>query len=126
MIDFQKEITSDGIAIIRLEGWLEEFSCPYFSSCMQDLINDGIEEIVIDCSGLGLISSSCLGSLIGSNKRAKRRNGSISLANVHSAPLEVMGFLGLRKLFGVHSSVNAALCRARMRMRRKNRELAVA
>lgn len=113
MIDFKREITYDGIAIVSLEGWLEEFSCPYFSGCMKDLIDDGYDEIIIDCSGLGLISSSCLGSLIRSNKRAKGRSGNISLANVSSAPLEVIGFLGVRKLFGVYPSIEAALKRAR-------------
>ncbi|MDA8563337.1 STAS domain-containing protein [Mariniblastus sp.] len=123
MIDFKKEITPDGIAIVSLAGWLEEYSCPYFSSCMQDLVSDGVEEIVIDCSGLGLISSSCLGSLIRSNKRAK---GRISLANVSSAPLEVVGFLGLKKLFGIYPSVNVAVSRARLRLRHNSSRQAVA
>ena len=119
MIDFNREITDDGIAIVSLEGWLEEFSCPYFAGCMRDLSDDGYDEIIIDCSSLGLISSSCLGSLIRSNKRAQRKDVTISLANVSSAPMEVIGFLGLRKLFGIHPSVEAALSRARKR--RKSR-----
>ena len=119
MIDFKREVTPDGIAIVSLEGWLEEFSCPYFAGCMRDLSDDGYDEIIIDCTGLGLISSSCLGSLIRSNKRAKRGNVTISLANVSSAPLEVIGFLGLNKLFGIHASVEAALSRARKRREKR-------
>jgi len=128
MIDFKREITYDGIAIVSLEGWLEEFSCPYFSGCMKDLIDDGYDEIIIDCSGLGLISSSCLGSLIRANKRARGRNGKITLANVNSAPLEVIGFLGVKKLFGIYPSVEAALGRARKgrKISARNRKLTVA
>ena len=113
MIDFQREVTSDGIVIVRLEGWLEEISCPYFSGCMRDLLDDGFDQIVVDCSNLGLIRSSCLGNLIRSNKRVKQRDGSITLANVNSALLEVLGFLGLTKLFGIYPSVEAAVTRAR-------------
>ena len=113
MIDFQREITSDGIAIVRLEGWLEEISCPYFSGCMQDLLSEGFDEIIIDCSNLDLIRSSCLGNLIRSNKRAKLQDGSIKLANVNSALLEVLAFLGLARLFGIYATVEAAVKRAR-------------
>ena len=115
MIDFKREITPDGIAIVSLEGWLEEFSCPFFSGCMQDLSNEGFDEIVIDCSGLGLVSSSCLSNLVRLNRRAKKQNSAISLANVNSALLEVIGFLGMTKLFGIYPSVDAAVTRARKR-----------
>ena len=127
MVDFEREITLDGIAIVRVGGWLEKFSCPYFAGCMKDLKEDGYEEIIIDCSDLGLISSSCLRDLIRSNKRSGQ-SGTTALANVNTALTEVIGFLGLKNLFRVYSSVDDALAQARKRMsrvaRRKNRHVA--
>jgi len=62
---------------------------------MEELIGDGHHEIVIDCTELGLISSSCLSTLIKGRRRVSKRGGRIILANVNSSILEVIGFLGL-------------------------------
>ena len=121
MIDFKKTITNDGIAIVKVDGWLKDFACPYFFGCMEDLIKDGHHEIVIDCSELELISSSCLNSLIRARGRAKKHNGSIVLANVNSTTSEVIGFLGLSRLIGIFPSVDEALLKIRRKLQKTSR-----
>lgn len=122
MIELKKTMTHDDIAIVKVNGWLEDFSCPFFSGKMEQLIRDGHREIVIDCEDLGLISSSCLNSLIKARKRATKGGGQIVLANVNASILEVIGFLGLTRLFGIYPSVDRALIKVRRKMRRKDRK----
>ena len=122
MIDFNKALTHDDIAVVKISGWLEAFSCPYFFECMEDLINDGHREIVIDCEDLGLISSSCLNSLIKARQKALKGGGQIVLANVNATILEVIGFLGLKRMFGIYPSVDVALIKLRGKLRRGNRK----
>jgi len=120
MIDFVKTVTHDGIAIVKVDGWLESFSCPYFFGCMEDLIRDGHREIVIDCAAIGLISSSCLSSLMRARQRTQKLGGKIVLANVNASVLEAIGFLGLKPFFGVYPTVDQALIQTRRKMRRQN------
>jgi len=121
MIDFEKTLTHDGIAVVKVNGWLEAFTCPYFFGCMEDLSRDGHREIVIDCEDIGLISKSCLNNLIKARQRARKGGGQIVLANVHTSLLEVIGFLGLKRLFGIYPSVDQALIKIRRNLRRQNR-----
>ena len=122
MIDFVKTVTQEGIAIVRVEGWLETFSCPYFFGCMEDLIRDGHREIVIDCEEIGLISSSCLSSLMQARQRTQKQGGKIVLANVNASVLEAIGFLGLKQFFGVYPSVDQALIKIRRKLRRQDHQ----
>ena len=88
---------------------------------MEELIRDGHREIVIDCTELGLISSSCLSTLIKGRRRVSKRGGRIILANVNSSILEVIGFLGLKQLFGIYPSCEQALIRIRRRLKKQRR-----
>ena len=130
MVDFEREITPDGIAIVRVGGWLEKFSCPYFAGCMEDLAKDGFKEIIIDCSDLGLISNSCLNNLIRPSNRLKDSNSKVALVDVNTPITKFIGLLGLKKLFGLYSTVEDALIPARKRMsrnaKRVNRRAAAA
>ena len=89
---------------------------------MEDLNRDGYREIVIDCEDIGLISRSCLNTLIKARQRARKDGGQIVLANVNTSLLEVIGFLGLKRMFGIYPSVDRALIKIRQKMRRKNRK----
>ena len=89
---------------------------------MEDLNRDGYREIVIDCEDIGLISRSCLNTLIKARQHARKDGGQIVLANVNTSLLEVIGFLGLKRMFGIYPSVDRALIKIRRKMRRKNRK----
>ena len=120
MIDFTKTLTHDGIAIVKVRGWLEDYSCPYFLGCMRDLVREGHQEIVIDCESLGLLSSSCLNSLLRARKQVREDSGQIVLANVNTSILEVIGFLGIKRLFGIHSTLEIALSKVRKKTQRQS------
>ena len=117
MIDFEKTLTEDNIAIVSVEGRMEDFSCRYFFGCMEDLLQDGHREIVIDCENLGVISNAYLGCLIKAQRRARKQGGAIVLANVNNSVHESVGFLGLNFLLGIHSTLEVALAKTRRKFR---------
>ena len=119
MIDFNSTLTDDDIAVVQVAGQLEAFSCPYFFGCMVDLIGDGHREIVIDCGRIGPISNSCLNNLMKARQKAKKAGGHIVLANVNATILDVVGLVGLKRMFGVYPSVDHALATLRRKMRRQ-------
>ena len=119
MIDFESTKTEDGISIVSVEGWFEDFSCRYFLGCMDDFLKEGHREIVIDCENLAAVSSGCLGNLIRAQLRAKRQGGTIVLANVNNSIQEVIGFLGLNRLFGIYSTLDEALLKTRRKFGRR-------
>ena len=118
MIDFNRSFTQDGIAIVSVEGQLEDFACPYFFGCMEDLLQEGHREIVIDCDGIGMVSIGCLSSLSNARRHARQQGGSIVLANVNSSILKKVGLPSLSKLFGIYPSLDAALETTRRKLRR--------
>ena len=115
MIDYERTMTEDGISIVSVEGWFDNFSCHYFLECMDDLLKEGHREIVIDCENLGAISSGCLGNLIRAQLGAKNQGGRIVLANVNNSFHEVIKLFGLTRLFGIYSTLDVALSKTRGR-----------
>ena len=86
------------------------------------MIKDDHREIVIDCTNLGLLSSACLSSLIKARRRAVKSGGRIILANANSSILEVIGFLGLKSLFGIYPTCDQALIKIRRKLRKQRRK----
>ena len=122
MIDFKSTFTEDNIAVVNVLGKLEDFACPYFFGCMEDLLQDGHREIVIDCQGIAMITAGCLRSLFKARRLANKQGGQIVLANVNDSILELIGLPSLKKLFGIYPSLDAALIKTRRNLRRKSGE----
>ena len=119
IIDFLNTVADDGILIVSDVGWLEDFSCRYLLGCIDDLLKEGHREIMINCQNLGVISSSCLGSLVRAQLRAKTQGSAIVLANVDNSIHEAIGFLGLNRLFGMFTTLGVVLSRTRRKFGRK-------
>lgn len=115
MIDFQTVITPDHIVTISVYGKLDESTCDYFFQCIDDLISEGYREIIIDCEGLGFISSYGWGLLVKSRRKSQKIAGRIHLAGVNSIVSEVIAFLRFDQLFGIFPTVESALAKVRTR-----------
>jgi len=109
MIDFETEITEDGIVIASIRGNLDALTTEYFFECMETLINDGHRKIIVDCDGLGYISSVGLGNMVRARAKAIKSGGRIYLAAINAAIAEAMTFSGLGKLFDIYPTAKMAL-----------------
>ena len=88
----EKKETGD-IAELKLKGWLDTQNAPVLEEAMGTL-DDGIRELVFDCTELEYISSSGLRQFVGAYKRM---NGALTLRNVSAEIMSVIAMTGLDK-----------------------------
>ncbi len=111
MFDFQYEKVGkqqDILAVI-LTGKLDEETCSYLVDCVSEDILDGRKKVILDCGRLEYISSMGLGSLVRVNSRMKKLGGDVKLAAVLGVVAQVMGVVGLNKLFQIYPTVDDAI-----------------
>ena len=109
MIDFSRKVTPDGVLVVRLGGRLDFNACEYFFTCMQDEIDNGYHQIVVDCRDLGHLSSAGLGMLVRARGRVKKHGGFICLARLQSGIADLFHFLHMDKIFQIYPRVRDAL-----------------
>jgi anti-sigma B factor antagonist len=111
MLDFRYETVGANrdIMAVVLSGTLDEESCNYLLGCVEDEILDGRRKVILDCGGLGYVSSMGLGTLVRVNSRMKAKGGDVKLAAVRGAVAQVMGVVGLTRLFQIYPTVEGAI-----------------
>ncbi len=92
----------DGIAVVSVMGSLNEEQRDYFFGCVGELFRDGYTRIVIECDGLGFLSSGALAGLIGARRYARSRGGKIYLTHLNSTITEILHLTKLNRLFAIY------------------------
>ncbi len=116
MIDFQIFRDRSGAAIVSLSGELKASNCDYFFRCVDDLIEEGYREIIIDCDDLGFVSSHCWGRLVAARRRVMKKGGFVYLVYLKSMISDTLSVLRLDRLFGVYSTMSEALKKVKRRL----------
>lgn len=109
MIDFDYKTTDKGTMIIRIRGILDEESNDYFFDCVKEEIKNGHQRIVINCIGLGHITSVGLGAMVRARARAAKAGGTIFLARVDAKVMQVFQLVKLDRLFDIFPTEHEAL-----------------
>ena len=109
MIDFQSQKTEKGTLIIKAFGQLDHDTNEYFFDCVRDEIESGNQNIVINLSGLGYISSIGLGALVRARSRAAKAGGTIYLTNIENQVLEAFHLVNFDKLFNFYGTEAEAI-----------------
>jgi len=106
---YEKVGKNQDIVAVVLSGSLEGNSCKYLLDCVEEEILEGRKKLILDCGRLSYISSMGLGTLIRVNSRMKTKGGEVKLAAVHGAVAQVMGVVGLNRIFQMYPSVDDAI-----------------
>lgn len=101
MIDFETRQLANGIAVVNVTGSLDELNRSYFFDCVSDLIEEGFVQIVVDCTGLGHISSSGLAGLLRARSQAQSKGGKIYLTHLDSAVADVLTLTRINMLLAI-------------------------
>lgn len=83
----------------KIEGRLDTASSTQFSKDMQPLLDNAGKHIILDCAGLGFISSSGLRLLLSLRKASIAANGKVTITNVQEAVKQVFVLTGFYSLF---------------------------
>ncbi len=102
MIDLSMKETENGTLVIRLKGRLDVDSNEYFLECVQGWIEEGYRNIVINCSGLGYVSSLGLGTLVRIRSRLAKDGGDIYLARVQSLIMDLLRLVSLDRMLKIY------------------------
>ena len=109
MFDFETEKLPGGIAVVSVRGSLDDSNRTYFFGCVEDLIKDGFSQIIVDCDGLGHVSSSGLAGLIRARGQAQAKGGKVYLTHVNATVAEVFNLTKLNKLLALYPTTKELL-----------------
>jgi anti-anti-sigma factor len=111
MFDFEYKKVGKNEDILALvpSGMLDESNCHYLLDCVKEEVLEGRKKLIIDCGGLEFISSMGLGMLVRVNSRMKKIGGDVKLAAVHGTVAQILGVVGLNRLFQIYSTVDEAI-----------------
>ncbi len=102
----------EGVEIIRLSGEVDVYTSPRVKQEMVDLLNRGVNQVVVDLSSVEYMDSTGLGVLIGGLKRARERNGDLSIICASTRILRIFEITGLTKIFDIYRTEEEALAAA--------------
>jgi len=115
MIDFEMERVSQSTSIVRVRGVLNGSTRDYFFDCIADLLGDDygetnrIKNVIIECNGLGVLSSSGMAALLTSRTTAKRRGTKIYLTHLNSTIAKALEITKLNSLLAVYPTTREIL-----------------
>lgn len=97
------------LGLVVLTGEVDIYTAPRFREGMIELLDAGVDRLVIDLSGVTFIDSTALGVLIGGVRRVHGVDGAMTLV-VNSRPVErVLSITGLDRVFALHATREAAI-----------------
>ncbi len=76
---------------------------------MVELLDAGVDRLVVDLSGVTFIDSTALGVLIGGVRRVRDAGGAMTLVVTSRAVERVLSITGLDRVFTIHATRAAAL-----------------
>ena len=108
LFSVSSERTGAGLGIVSLSGEVDIYTAPQFKECMLELIDTGVERLVVDMSGVTFIDSTALGVLIGGVRRVHTAGGAMALVVTNRAVERVLSITGLDRVFTIHATREAA------------------
>jgi anti-sigma B factor antagonist len=97
------------LAVVAPAGEIDMASAPQLREKLEELLDDGIADLVVDLSGVTFFDSSGLAVLVGAVKQTRPRGGSIRLAGARPLVLKVLEITRLTDVLPTFRTVEEAL-----------------
>ena len=101
--------TETGIPVVVLRGEIDLHTCPELRTTLQNLMEGGKHEIVLNLGEVPYLDSAALGVLVDAVRKARDNNGGLYLVHVTPFVLRAFEITRLIKIFQVHGTVEEAL-----------------
>jgi anti-anti-sigma factor len=99
---------SDGV-LLTLEGTLDMYASPDLKRRLDAITGARMRRIVLDLGLVDFVDSSGLAALVSTQRRMRRVEGRLQLANLTRRVRDVFELMQLSPLFEIHDSVEEAL-----------------
>jgi anti-sigma B factor antagonist len=96
-------------AVLRIGGEVDVYTAPQLRERVIQLLADGTRHIIADLRGVDFLDSTGLGALIGSLKRLRDQDGSLTLVTAADKILTIFRLTGLVHVFALHPSFPEAI-----------------
>ena len=96
-------------AVLRISGEVDAYSAPQLRERVIQLLADGIRHVVADLREVDFLDSTGLGALVGSLKRLRVQEGSLTLVTGGGSIPQLFRLTGLVRVFALHQSVPEAI-----------------
>lgn len=94
---------------MHLGGEIDVYTAPLVREKLDEQIQSGNADLVVDLSKVTFLDSTGLGVLVGRLKLARTRGGHLRLVGADDRVLKVFSITGLDKVFDLHPTVDSAL-----------------
>src|SRR5688500_9261672 len=108
-MEFDTDVTADGIVVIRSEGRLNMASAPQLRAVVAECAAAGRSRIVVDLSAITFVDSSGLGALIGGLRTARQAAGELRIAAPTEQVAPVLGRTTLDRVLRPFATVEDAI-----------------
>lgn len=95
------DVRGKGPAVVTLAGELDAFSSRQLARRLDELIDGGRHDVVIDLKALDFIDSTALGVLVGALRRARGHGGDVRLQEITPVTKRVFDLSGVSRVFNV-------------------------
>jgi len=98
----------DDYATLTLKGEFDTFYCPALMEEVEDLLDRGVNHLILDMRLVKFINSTALGAVIKAHKRARAEDGELVVSQPSPFVRDVMTKVGIDKLIDLHDSEQSA------------------
>lgn len=107
----ETEQAKDGLVLVVVHGEVDIRTAPELRDCLGQLLDDGVERVVLDLSDVEFLDSTALSVMVGAHKRLTKKGAPLSVVAGSDAVQRVLSVTGLTRVFSVHESRDDALPR---------------
>lgn len=104
-----EEKNVDQIKIISIKDRLDAYNSNKVERYLNNLIESGVKQIIVDMEGVEYISSSGLRVMLSALKNLKKKDGILKLACLQPYVLEVFEIAGFTQIFEIYNTVEEAV-----------------
>jgi anti-sigma B factor antagonist len=97
------------IPVVAVSGEVDVYSAPALKERLTELLQSGVNTVVVDLSGVGFLDSTGLGALVEARSATTEAGGSLPLVCNHERILKLFTITGLDGVFAIHASVDEAV-----------------
>jgi anti-sigma B factor antagonist len=98
-----------GITVLNVAGEIDVYTAPQFKEAVNQVINTGQKDLVIDMAQVSYMDSSGFGTLLSATKRLRPEGGTVNLVACNSAIDRMLRITRLNTVFGTFQTVDEAV-----------------
>lgn len=95
--------------VVSVSGEVDVYSAPALKDSLTELLQSGVNSVVVDLTEVAFLDSTGLGALVEARSATTEAGGSLPLVCTQERILKLFTITGLDGVFSIHGSVDEAV-----------------